>query len=95
LTSFQSFFGNQNDIFMIAHFAPYPSKYQLYSGVSLIERDKSSVYTDSMQENTISTKIFIYSKINENYNPFRWEVDRKWLQQRNRPQKRPQQKNPP
>ncbi len=80
---------------MIAHFAPNRSEYQLYSGVSLFVRDKSSVYTNSMQENPFSTKIFIYSKINENYNPFRWEVDRKWLQQRNRPQKRPQQKNPP
>lgn len=89
------FFVKKSPNFKIAHFAPDCPYNQFYSGYSRFAEDEYYVYTDSMRENIISTKIFICLKNNDNYNPFRWEVEERWLQQRNRPQRRPQQRNPP
>jgi len=55
------FFPNPGDIFMIAHFATDRSGKPFYSGASRFALNKSKVYGISLRENTISTKIFIYS----------------------------------
>jgi len=55
------YFGNQGEILMIAHFATDRCRKSFYSGATCFAQGKSTVYGISLRENTISTKIFIYS----------------------------------
>ncbi|WP_292368629.1 hypothetical protein [Methanoregula sp. UBA64] len=54
-----TFFPNPGKNYMIAHFAPDWLKTAPYSGASGFPLDKPAVYSDSMRQISISTKIFI------------------------------------
>jgi hypothetical protein len=62
---------NPGFIWTIAHFVMERFDYPLLSGSSHFAVKKWMVYTDSMRENPIATKIFINWQIEKKYNPFR------------------------